>query len=692
MGVVAPREIAARLLEEIGSGHGVTVVVLEEGLERAGAGGDPATGGEALAPGASRRVPRGAAFVASAGGPRLRVDAVDGAGPATFLRTLAEAAGALAVGVLAGESEDARDALLDVTAAGGLALPLGDEDGPRVLGPARAASAILARARIVPEAVRVRAVEAELRATRETLRSAVAEADHSRRELETVNGEHRRKLDELVELTHDVNNLLSSTDIAVVFLDRGLRVRRFTPAASLHFHLGKGDLGRTLTEVPHRFDDAALIPDILTVARGGDEFQREVRARDGGWMLLRALPYRMGSGEVAGVIVTVIDTTVLHEAQVRMVSAQARFDAFMRNSPAMKWAIDEEGRYVFVNEAYERLMQVEFDQCIGRRPAEVLQDHTSEAFIARSRETNTEARLSEGPIHFDIDVPVGDQVHSFYVSKFVFEDAEGKRTLGGSAIEITELKRTQRRLAELNASLRTNNEELAARNLELDHFAHAASHDLRAPVRTVAGFAEIVRESLEEGDLEAASSSLGRIDQAAHRMGNLIDSLLTFASAGRGQMQVTDVSLDRALEQVLADLAREIEGAGVRVELEGALPTVEGDPTMLRQVLQNLVANAIKYRGAEAPRVTVRSRPAGQDVVLEIEDNGQGFDPADAARAFAPFQRLHAGRDHDGSGIGLSICKRVVERHSGTIEVETAPGSGSTFRIRLPLEQPAPTS
>ncbi len=249
----------------------------------------------------------------------------------------------------------------------------------------------------------------------------------------------------------------------------------------------------------------------------------------------------------------------------------------------------------------------------------------------------------------------------------------------------------QARVKELEAAneeLCTANSELAARNQELDQFAHAASHDLRSPLRSVVGFADIVRDALADGDMDEAEKSLERIDEAAHRMGNLIDSLLMFASVGRGQLLVGDVSINWIFENVIKDLAPEIKAQGAVIQVDPELPTLEGDATMLHQVFQNLVANSIKYRGDDSPEIAVSATTQDDRVRVTIADNGIGFDPADAERAFAPFQRLHSGHASRGSGIGLSICRRVVERHGGSIEVETAVGEGARFTVELPLKQP----
>ena len=261
----------------------------------------------------------------------------------------------------------------------------------------------------------------------------------------------------------------------------------------------------------------------------------------------------------------------------------------------------------------------------------------------------------------------------------------------GVHIDIDDLKQAEAALARLNEDLSAKNDELESRNSELDQFSHAASHDLRSPLRAVTGFTEIVRDAIEDGDLARATASLERIEGASERMGRLIDSLLMFATVGRGTLRFESVSLAKLIDQVTQDLAPGIASALALVTTASDLPEVEGDATMLRQVFQNLLENALKYRGREPLRIDITSSIQDGDVTVTIKDNGLGFEQNEADRAFRAFQRLHAGTALVGSGLGLSICKRVIERHGGSISATGAPSNGAAFSVTLPLRQVEPT-
>ena len=231
----------------------------------------------------------------------------------------------------------------------------------------------------------------------------------------------------------------------------------------------------------------------------------------------------------------------------------------------------------------------------------------------------------------------------------------------------TSKQQLEEEVSRQTVELRERVAELASRNTELDHFAHVASHDLRSPLRTITGFTSYLRPAVA-GDAEA-EGHIERILRATDRMAKLLDSLLAFASVGRGDFQPRAVALPRVVGEVLEDLAEEIARREASVAV-GPLPEVLGDRTMLRQAFQNLLGNALKYAG-EAParvRIDAEEHPEGC-VRVTVADAGIGFDPEAAEHLFDPFRRFHS-EGVPGSGVGLSIVKRVAERHGGRVWAE----------------------
>ncbi|MEQ9323617.1 MAG: PAS domain-containing protein [Polyangiaceae bacterium] len=220
-------------------------------------------------------------------------------------------------------------------------------------------------------------------------------------------------------------------------------------------------------------------------------------------------------------------------------------------------------------------------------------------------------------------------------------------------------------------------DERVRRQEELEQFAFVASHDLKEPLRTITTYLDLLAEELDvSGDL---ADYWGYVHGSAARMSRLVNDLLRFARAGSA-IDPTVVDLDRVLNAVVQDLGATITHEGATVEVE-ALPRVMGDETRLRQVFQNLVANALKFRSEAAPHVRIEARRAGPDWAIHIRDNGVGFDPEMAERIFQPFQRLQT--DKPGTGIGLAVARRIVRECRGTIRAESDGANGATFILSL---------
>jgi signal transduction histidine kinase len=226
-------------------------------------------------------------------------------------------------------------------------------------------------------------------------------------------------------------------------------------------------------------------------------------------------------------------------------------------------------------------------------------------------------------------------------------------------------------------------QRVADRTTELESFSYTVSHDLRAPLRHIHGFAQLVGERLLAPDAET-KRFLGKITLAARRMEELIDDLLELSRAGRTELKTQAVDLEAVVHEVREEYSRD---AGDRriVWKVGALPNVQGDPRLLRQVFVNLVGNAFKYTaGVDVAVIVVSATPAGPgEVCISVSDNGFGFDMTYADKLFGPFQRLHSDPRFEGTGIGLATVKRIVERHGGYVSGEGVPGKGAVFRVVL---------
>ncbi len=249
--------------------------------------------------------------------------------------------------------------------------------------------------------------------------------------------------------------------------------------------------------------------------------------------------------------------------------------------------------------------------------------------------------------------------------------------------EIRARKLAQERLEHVAA-------QLEASNRELQQFASVASHDLQEPLRKIVVFGDRLRVRFGGALGDQGNDYIERMMNAAGRMQTLIDDLLEFSRVVTRARPFVAVDVGEVVREVLGDLEVLIESKGAVVDV-GPLPTIHADPTQLRQVFQNLIANAMKFQGEGAvPHVAIRSEPAlcsgSPGWRITVRDNGIGFEQQHAERIFAPFQRLHGRSEFGGSGIGLAIVRRIIERHNGTVSAEGTPGQGALFAMVLPAE------
>jgi light-regulated signal transduction histidine kinase (bacteriophytochrome) len=227
--------------------------------------------------------------------------------------------------------------------------------------------------------------------------------------------------------------------------------------------------------------------------------------------------------------------------------------------------------------------------------------------------------------------------------------------------------------------------DLARSNAELEQFAYVASHDLQEPLRMVASFTQLLARRYQGKLGEDADEFIGYAVDGARRMQELINDLLTYSRVGTRGLELQAVDTSHVVDQVVGDLAAAIVEAQASVTRD-ALPTVLGDPIQLRQLFQNLIANGIKFHRPDVPpRVHVSAIQVGEAWTFNIVDNGIGVEPRYQERIFALFQRLHNRADYPGTGIGLSICKKIVERHGGQIHIESEPGHGTRCVVTLPI-------
>lgn len=370
------------------------------------------------------------------------------------------------------------------------------------------------------------------------------------------------------------------------------------------------------------------------------------------------------------VLATIVDITERRRAH-------DRFRLAIESAPSGMVMVDRSGKIVLVNSQTEKMFGYPREELIGRR-VEML---VPERYRSRHPEFRGEffAHPHARPMGAGRDLYGLRKDGSEFpveIGLNPIETEEGLFALS-AIVDITERKRAENELAR-------QAQELARSNAELQEFAYVTSHDLQEPLRAVAGFMQLL-QSRYQGKLDArADQYIQHAVDGARRMRNLIDDLLLYSRVGTRGKPFEPINCEAVLDDALANLAVAMRESAAAVTRD-PLPVVLGDATQLTQVFQNLIGNAIKFRGEGRPMIHVGARRvASGQWELTLRDNGIGIDPQYFERIFRVFQRLHTRTEYPGTGVGLAICKKVIERHGGRIWVESAPGCGSTFHFTLP--------
>lgn len=255
--------------------------------------------------------------------------------------------------------------------------------------------------------------------------------------------------------------------------------------------------------------------------------------------------------------------------------------------------------------------------------------------------------------------------------------------------EVIERRLAEARMVENAAALEAANAALSAKNQELADFTYMASHDLQEPLRKLVSFSELLKDDAGDALPPEAREDLGFITDAAERMKSLVTSLLRLSRVGQNRLQIDDIPIAAAVTEALDVLSVPIAESHAEIIVPPTLPTLPVDRALVVQLFQNLIGNAIKFVPAgQPPRVEITAEDHEDGWIIGVRDNGIGLDLAHADQIFVPFRRLHTRTEYKGSGIGLAICRKIVERHGGWIRVEASPGKGAHFRFFLGTGEP----
>ncbi len=370
------------------------------------------------------------------------------------------------------------------------------------------------------------------------------------------------------------------------------------------------------------------------------------------------------------------------EAEEAMRESEARFRSLTELSSDWYWEQDRELRFTAMSRGVAGIVAMPPETYLGKQRWDI----EMVGLGARQIEEHKRQLAAREPFQ-DFEYGRRDaqgEVHYVSVSGQPLFDANGEfRGYRGVGKDITRRKRDEAALRDAHEELGARARELTRSNEELQQFAYVASHDLQEPLRMVASYTQLLERRYRDKLDGDGKEFMDFIVDGAARMKQLIEDLLAYSRVGTRARDFREVDSASALAKALANL-RAAQDASGAVVTHDALPVVVADASQLTQVFQNLIGNAMKFRGADAPRIHVGAETREHVWVFTVRDNGIGLDPQYADRIFMMFQRLHNKAEYPGTGIGLAICKKIVDRHGGRIWVDSQPGEGSVFGFTLP--------
>ena len=353
-----------------------------------------------------------------------------------------------------------------------------------------------------------------------------------------------------------------------------------------------------------------------------------------------------------------------------------RFNALMNCNPSLVFLKDESGKYVYLNKAYEEHF-VGSKDWYGKTDSDFWPKESSELFRANDAEVLRSGQTAQ---FLEESTDLNGTRHCWLCYKFVFTDSQGQKYLGGIGIDATERVRVEE-------DLRASEERLEHANKELESFSYSVSHDLRAPLRAIDGYSRMILKKQGEKLDEETRQRLQMIKDNTARMGRLIDDLLALARLGSLAVTKKDLNIEKLVSEVWSELLAMHPGRKMTLK-NGPMPMAWGDRSLIWQVYSNLLENAAKFtHGREGALIETGGFVQDGEMIYYVRDNGVGFDMRFYDKLFGVFQRLHSDEEYRGTGIGLALVKRIINRHGGRVWAEGEVAKGATFFFTLPTRK-----
>ncbi len=522
----------------------------------------------------------------------------------------------------------------------------------------------------------LKASNEELQAMNEELRSAAEELETSKEELQsineelrTVNQELKLKVEETTITSNNLQNLINSVDIGTIFLDRSFKVAFFTPAARDLFNLLPADFGRPLSDITTKLEYDHLIADVEVVVDKLQPIEREVKTRDGRVFIMRVLPYRTAEDRINGVVITFINISTVKKAEAALRASEERLRITLESVEMGVWdyAITEDK--VMWNQQHYLMLGLTPDD--KPKPGSYFLN-----FVVEEDRDSLRAKLEKAVSNADVfeaefRIKRADTGNIRWMNGYgrsIEKNESGRSTrMVGVMYDITERKKLEQ---------------------QKDEFIGIAGHELKTPVTSIKGYAQILQHRFEKASEQENTQLMQKLNNQVDRLTNLINDLLDTTKIVEGKLPLQLSTFD--LNDLITDRVEELQRLSDKHPIKfkaGKLATITADRERIEQVLNNLVSNAIKY-SPTGGEISIQTESLGAAVKVSISDHGIGIPVEALQKIFERFYRVSnpSGNVFSGMGLGLYISAGIIDRHGGSISVNSEVGKGSVFHFTLPVK------
>ncbi|MBT2790408.1 CheR family methyltransferase [Paraburkholderia strydomiana] len=541
----------------------------------------------------------------------------------------------------------------------------------------------------------LQAINEELRSTSEELESSKEELQSVNEELTTANAEMQARIEDTAKANDDLHNIIASSEIATVFVDKEIRVKRFTPNATAIFNLIDTDLGRSLFHITHSLRYPTLADDVRQSFQSLKLTEREIESEAGRWYLMRLLPYRTEDDHIDGAVITLIDITDRHQAEEAARAGEKRLRLVAQSTKDYGIIIqDGAGRIVSWNAGAERIFGYSEDEVLGQDIELVYEPNDRQALVpARERETAAnDGRADDERWHRTKE---GRRIYCSGVVTPILD-----ASFSGFAKIVRDLiARKQHEDANREALAREQaaREQALSSNQLKDEFIAILSHELKHPLNLIGVKAEMLPRLPEARHIAGVRDAAASIRQAVRAQAQIIDDLLDWSriQTGKLALQVSQVDLAAMLKNIAdaCEYDAHARGLTLHTDLPVEPAIARADPVRCEQIVWNLVSNALKFT-EHGGRIALRLSRENGMLRIDVTDDGQGIDPTILPYIFDMFRQGARDRAKGGLGIGLALVRQLVQMHGGRIAAASGgPGQGAAMTVWLPAvaEEPSPS-